>query len=389
MDPVRRGGLFFGVLPSENSAGIPTGRDEIARTRPLMSLSRSKPDFRRTHLLLTSVLLSCFAIGGAFAQTPKKNASPAPKPSTNPTPASTPYVVADPAATVNGEPISKKELERVADALLQSNGRALKDLSPADQRRAFQSVADDMVVDRLLAHEAATEKVPDMDIEARYNVLRNQYPTPEAFDSELKKSGQTPEQVRGSIRLQLAQKQWIEHQIADQVKVTPAEVEKFYKEGPPSKFDSPETVRASHILITVDKQAPPEDALAAEKKINVLADLIKKGTPFETVAKEASDDPSAKTNGGDLNYFTRDRIMPEIADAAFKLKVGEVSAPIRTQFGYHLVKVTDHKPAHTAEFNDDTKAQITAYLQEEKRKNAVAMLVKSLRDKAKVEIFLP
>ncbi len=83
---------------------------------------------------------------------------------------------------MDGEPISKKELERVTDTLLQSNGRTLKDLNPADQRRALQSVADDMIVDRILARDSAKENVPDMDIETRYNLLRSQYPTPEAFE---------------------------------------------------------------------------------------------------------------------------------------------------------------------------------------------------------------
>ncbi len=348
--------------------------------------------FRRFCVGLPTVLSCGFAVGIASAQTAKKNASPTPNaslsPASSPAPASTPYLVPDPAATVDGEPISKKELERVTDTLLQSNGRSLKDLNPADQRRALQSVADDMIVDRVLTRDSAGENVPDLEIETRYNGLRGQYPTPEVFDAELKKSGQTPEQVRHSIRLQLAQKQWIERQIADQVKVTPAEVEKFYKEGPPNKFDSPEMVRASQILVRVSKQAPPEDALAAEKKISALADRIKKGESFEAVAKEASDDPSAKTNGGDMGAFSRDRIMPEFADAAFKLKIGEVSAPVRTQFGYHLIRVTGHTPAHNAPFSE-ARDQITSFLQEEKRKDAVATLVKSLREKAKVEIFLP
>ena len=347
---------------------------------------------------MLTLLSGGFAVSAALAQTPKKHAAPTPGPSVSPdasnspaaspAPSATPYLVPDPAVIVDGEPISKKDLERVTDTLLQGNGRSLKNLTPADQRRAFQSVADDMIVDRILARDSAGEDVKDMDVEARYNALRAQYPTPEAFDTELKKSGQTPEQVRHSIRLQLAQKQWIEQQIADQVKVTPAEVEKFYKEGPPSKFDSPEMVRASHILVKVSKEATPEDALAAENRALALADRIKKGESFEAVAREASDDPSAKTNGGDLGAFSRDRIMPEFADAAFKLKIGEMSAPVRTQFGYHLIKPTAHTPAHNASFSE-AKDQIAAYLQEEKRKDAVAALVKSLREKAKVEIFLP
>ena len=354
-----------------------------------MSPFRPKPDLRPFRPLLPALFCGCFVTFTASAQSSKKHASatPGPAATAQPSASPTPYAVPDPVATVDGDPISKADLERVTETLLQSNGRALKDLSPADQRRAFQSVTDDMVIDRILTHKAASENVPDLDVETRYKALQDQYPNPEAFNAELKKNGQTADQIRKNIRLQLAQKQWIEQQIADQVKVTPEEVEKFYKEGPPSKFDAPETVRASQILVRIRKDAPPEDELAANKKINALADRVKKGESFEAVAKDASDDPSAKTTGGDLNYFSRDRIMPEFADAAFKLKVGEVSAPVRTQFGYHLIKVTDHKPAHNATF-DEAKGQITTYLQDEKRKEAVSALVKTLREQAKVEIFL-
>ncbi len=89
-----------------------------------------------------------------------------------------------------------------------------------------------------------------------------------------------------------------------------------------------------------------------------------------------------------MGSFGRNQIMPEFADAAFKLKIGEVSTPVRTQFGYHLIKATEHSPAHNASFSE-ARDQITTYLQDEKRKDAVAALIKSLREKAKVEVFLP
>ena len=342
--------------------------------------------------LLPLVGYGCLAVGSASAQSPKKHPSPVPKALASPADASpslsgTPYVLPDVVAKVDGIPIGKDELTRVTQTLLQGNGRSLKNLSPADQRRAFQSVLDDVIVDKILVHQSADEKVSDLDVEAQYGALRGQYPTPAAFDAELKRTGQTSDQVKQNIHLQLAQKQWIEQQIVDQVKVTPEEVEKFYKEGPPERFDAPEMVKASQILVAVKKDVPPEEALAAEKKITALAERIKKGESYESVGKNAAADPAAGVTTGDMNYFTRDRIMPEFADAAFALKVGEVSAPVRTQLGYHLIKVTDHKAAHHADFNE-AKDQISAYLQSEKRQAAVAALVKSLRADAQVEIFL-
>ncbi len=116
-------------------------------------------------------------------------------------------------------------------------------------------------------------------------------------------------------------------------------------------------IRASHILIKVSKDALPEDTLIAYKKIMKIRDRLLKGEDFATVCKETSDDPSArdreepdsksifKGNGGDLGYFSvLDMIYP-FEEAAYKTAVGSVSLPVRTDYGYHLIKVVDRKPA--------------------------------------------
>lgn len=109
-------------------------------------------------------------------------------------------------------------------------------------------------------------------------------------------------------------------------------------------------VRASHILVKTEQLATPEDTLKAYKKAIAIRDRIIKGEDFETIAKSSngSDDPSAQTNGGDLGYFTAFQMVYPFEEAAYNLKVGEVSMPIRTRFGYHILKVTDKRPARGA-----------------------------------------
>lgn len=117
-------------------------------------------------------------------------------------------------------------------------------------------------------------------------------------------------------------------------------------------------IRASHILITVDQYAPPEDTLAAYQKImEIRKRIVQNKEDFNEVAAEVSDDPSArdmpargfqpprKGNKGDLGYFSVFDMVYPFEEAAYNLKIGEVSMPVRTQFGYHLIKVTDKKPA--------------------------------------------
>lgn len=106
-------------------------------------------------------------------------------------------------------------------------------------------------------------------------------------------------------------------------------------------------VRASHILVKIDPNASPEDTLKAYKRIISLRDKILKGEDFATLAKSktGSEDPSAETNGGDLGYFTAFQMVYPFEEAAYNLKIGEVSQPVRTRFGYHILKVTDKRDA--------------------------------------------
>lgn len=116
-----------------------------------------------------------------------------------------------------------------------------------------------------------------------------------------------------------------------------------------------EDIRASHLLVKVDKNASPADTLIAYKKVMALRKKILKGADFGQVAMESSDDLSArdrtvenrqvKGNKGDLGYFTVFDMVYPFETGAYKLKVGEVSMPVRSDFGYHLIKVTDRKPA--------------------------------------------
>jgi peptidyl-prolyl cis-trans isomerase C len=126
-------------------------------------------------------------------------------------------------------------------------------------------------------------------------------------------------------------------------------------------------VRARHILVPTEEEAKAIEA------------QLKAGADFATLAKEKSKDPGA-ANGGDLGYFTKDQMVPEFADAAFKLDKGQISDPVHTQFGWHIIKVEDKRIKPTPSF-DDVKGQIENYVSH----RAQAALVDSLRKTAKIE----
>lgn len=123
-------------------------------------------------------------------------------------------------------------------------------------------------------------------------------------------------------------------------------------------FDrSQQEVRASHILVKVDENASPADTLAAWKRIQALRARVVGGEDFTKVAESVggSDDPSVRTNGGDLGYFSVLQMVYPFENAAYNTPVGQVSQPVRTKFGYHILKVVDKRPAH----GEITAAHIT------------------------------
>lgn len=132
-------------------------------------------------------------------------------------------------------------------------------------------------------------------------------------------------------------------------------------------------VRASHILLLVDENALPKDTLVVYNKINSLRSKIVNGEDFESVAKKYSEDPSAKSNGGDLGYFSAFRMVYPFETAAFNTKVGTVSKPFRTRFGYHIVKTTD-KRASRGEVK-------VAHIMIEQKSNATEQEIKIASDK--------
>jgi len=128
-----------------------------------------------------------------------------------------------------------------------------------------------------------------------------------------------------------------------------------------------EEVRARHILVESEDEA------------KALLDQLKNGADFATLAKEKSKDPGA-AEGGDLGYFTKDQMVPEFADVAFKMYPGQLSNPVKTQFGWHVIKVEDRRTKQPPEF-DKVKDQIEAFL----ARKAQTDFITKLRQSAKVD----
>ncbi len=159
--------------------------------------------------------------------------------------------------------------------------------------------------------------------------------------------------------------------LADQISVTDAEVQEFYKNNAKA-YSVDEQRRASHILIAVAKDASAADKAKAKSKADaLLADLRKNPAAFAKLAKENSQDPVSAERGGDLDFFGKGAMVKPFEDVAFKLNKGEISDVVQSDFGYHIIEVTDIKAASIKPL-EDVKAQIAADIKKQKASKAYA-----------------
>ncbi|HEY0523976.1 MAG TPA: peptidylprolyl isomerase [Stellaceae bacterium] len=247
---------------------------------------------------------------------------------------------------------------------------------------AAASAADDPVVARIngqelhrsdveAAQRGLPQQIQQMPLESIYPMLLDQMVNGKLLSEagRQEKLDQDPEVKKQLARVEdrVLQQAYIGKEVEkaatdDKLK---AKYEQYVKDNPPK-----EEVNARHIL--VEKEA---DAKA------VIADL-NKGADFADLAKKKSTDPAAQ-NGGDLGWFSREEMVPEFSDAAFKLKKGEYTKePVKTQFGYHVIKVEDRRMGQPPSF-DEAKEELTSSIARE----VINDKIKSLRDQAKVETF--
>ncbi|MBI4887588.1 MAG: peptidyl-prolyl cis-trans isomerase [Acidobacteria bacterium] len=167
------------------------------------------------------------------------------------------------------------------------------------------------------------------------------------------------------------------------ITVPQTDVQTYYNSNI-AQYQTPEQVRASHILLNT----AGKDEAAVRKQAETVLQQAKAGADFAALAKQYSDDEASKVNGGDLDYFGRGRMVPEFETAAFALAPGQISDLVKSQFGFHIIKVVDKKPAITRPL-EDVRAQIEEQLKRQRADAQVsaraADLAKGIRNRADLE----
>ena len=178
-------------------------------------------------------------------------------------------------------------------------------------------------------------------------------------------------EVIADAKKKIVMAKYIKNEVEDNIKVTDSEAKQYYEYNK-DKFKTPELRRASHILVATEKDA--QDIL----------DALSKGSSFEELAKTRSMDATA-SRGGDIGYFKQGQVVPDFENVCLKLDVGQTSGIVHTQFGYHIIKLTDKKES-AVESYDKAKRAIEEELKKRKRAELFDSLVTRLKEKYGVDI---
>lgn len=272
-------------------------------------------------------------------------------------------------------------------------------------------VVNELIVKSLLNEEIEKRgiTVSNQDVDDAVKEIIDKVGSKEQLDALLKQNGISNANFKKDLKEEVKMKK-LAKELGSST-VSDAEAKKFYNENI-AKFKHPDKVRASHILISVNPQEIEEvvksdaanknlDETAIKAKVNaeiqakeakakeLLSEAKKNPTQFAKLAKENSEDTATANKGGDLGFFAAKEMVPEFSKAAFAMKPNTISdKPVKTQFGYHIIMVTDRSAAGQEPF-EKVKPSIKAYLENQKQIALIDKLTESLKKSAKIEYVNP
>ena len=306
--------------------------------------------------------------------------APATPPPAKPVPAELPAVI----AKVNGDEIQRTEFETTIHNVERRAGRPV----PPEQRdQVYRGVLDDLIALRLLKQEVARRQLTATDAEMTdaMKQMRQQFPTEAAFKQALTAQKMTLEQLRDETRTQVLVSKMLQQEVGSQIAVKPTEISGFYEKNP-DKFQQPEAVRASHVLITVPEGAAPAVRAAARAKAEDVLKQARAGVDFAKLARTYSDDAS-KRRGGDLGFFPKGQMVPAFEAAAFALAPNQISDIVESPFGFHVIKVIEKRPPQSVPFAE-AAPRIEQFLKQEQQQAKTKAFVDQLRAKGTVQVLI-
>jgi parvulin-like peptidyl-prolyl isomerase len=288
-------------------------------------------------------------------------------------------------------------------ALAQSEGIYDTDLQRAVTEARYAAGADEkdrqednidkpVLLGRLIATAmarsfAARERIAKAGIDNALNLLRSQFRDRKTWLAVLRASGLSEGSLRRALADNLRIQQWIFREVPSRIEVTANECQKAYN-AHRENFLQPMRLRASHLFFAAPAETPAEVVESKRVAIGLLLTRLAHGEDFSELVAGSSEDEATKVRGGDLGYFSAVRMPPDFFAAAAKLQLGQTSPPVRTRLGFHIIKLTDSKPAWQMPM-DEVRAEIAMALESQKRQAALQELIVDLSARTEWRRGLP
>ena len=301
-------------------------------------------------------------------------------------------------AKINGKDVTKAEF--INFVAQQVPGGVIPAQMPVDMLKMqapqmVEQYVTKQVMDKAFADSKVTVSADEVAAQLKSELAKMPKDQRNMYEQMLKAKGKTiDDEIKSVANDKNAQKMIAFQKFLDgkagKVTVTPAEVEQFYKANPDQfkeSADEPGSIRASHILISVDKNADAKAWEKAKKEIDAIIAQLKKGADFGKLAAEKSACPSGKSANGSLGAFGKGQMVPEFEKAAYALKVGEISGAVKTDFGYHVIRRDASKGSRAMAF-DEVKDRLTAALTQQKQMMAYKTAIDKMVKEAKAEVLV-
>lgn len=356
---------------------------------------RSRVDRRICLLLVAVVSFSIAGCRGCRADDAAPNGAATPAGAAAGAPAATadapaaakpvPLVFPPIVARVNGEEISRGDLERAVRGI----ETQLKQRVPGDKRDGvIRGVLERLINYRLLLQEARRRgiEVAPADVDAQLEGLAQQFKTPEQLRDMLVMKGVTVDMLREDARRDLRVAKLVALEAGSDVKIPVEDVRKFYDENQ-ERFRQPESIRASHVFVRLPAGADEKVRHAMRTRAESIGRLAKRGDDFGALAKDYSDDRATGAAGGELGWFSKGTTPKEFDEAVFKLQPNDIGGPIEATDGFHIVKITGRRPSRIQPF-EEVQTELASFLLREMQDKLTSKLIAQLREKAAIEILL-
>lgn len=290
------------------------------------------------------------------------------------------------AAIVNDDVITTLEVQKEADQITKELEK--KNATEVPDKTAIRKIALDRLVDKKLVEQKIKEldiKVPEEEVRQSIEDVKKQNNlTQEALVAALAGQGLSFEQYRSQLKEQLERLRLMSQEVRSKVQVGEREIREYY-EANQARYGQAEFFRARHIFFKIDQNAPEAEKAKVLAKATTVLQEARSGKDFAELARQYSDDPTAKKDGGDLGTFKKGDMIAEIEAAVSGMKPGEVSDLVKTAAGYNIIKLEERSLGKPRPL-EEVKGEIEDLLYKKKSEERFNQWVNDLRKGAAIEI---